>query len=311
MVTGSLDRQRGVTRALHGGGRRVLVFAVGAAVLAGCSEGYQAERLYWKARQSAASLTKDPTKASPEEFEAVVRAFQRVIHKTPGTTWAARAQLTIGALSTAQKRYDEARAHYRLVLQNYNQYQELVLHARIGIAKTYEAEDQLEAAVKAYEEIADFHPWSLTGQSVPLYVAYAYERHGKKDEAMHAYERAVRVFTKRIPNAPTPELQAKTKGLLAHAYQRLGEWEEAIDTLETLVHEPAGIDRPLVLLTLGAIYQSKLRDRAQAQTVYEQLVQEFPEHPFGKVAQRQLDQLGVLPPAAADPAVGLSAPATP
>jgi tetratricopeptide (TPR) repeat protein len=287
MREGNQERHVTMRRMVRNG----LVAAVAGLALGGCSESYRGERLFWKARQVSAPITQDPEKATPEQYEAAARAFQRIVQKTPGTVWAARAQLTTGSLYAAGKQYEKAREHYQLVLQNYHQYTEFVLNARLSIAKTYELEQNIDEAINIYDEISELHPWSQIGQAAPLYVAYAYEQQGRKEEATRAYERAVRTFTKRIPDAPNPELQAKVRGFLAHTYQRLGDWDEAVRTLEGLIAEPGGVNRPLVLLTLGAIYETKLSDRAKARTLYEQLVQEFPEHPLGNVARTQIEKL--------------------
>ena len=83
------------------------------------------------------------------------------------------------------------------------------------------------------------------------------------------------------------------KGYLVLAYKRLGQWNDATKILEELVNMPAGTNRPLALLTLGAIYQTKLSNPEKAEAAYTKLVQEFPDHPFGKAAKAQLARMGV------------------
>lgn len=267
--------------------------------LAGCSQDYTGERLFWKAdRISApliAAIKKNPERVSPEQFSHAVEAFTRVMQQTPGTVWAVRAQLAIGILSVAQKQYAKARGAFSLVVQNYNQYSDLCLKARIEIAKTYELEQNWEEAVAVYYQIADHHPWSKVGLEVPLYVAKIYEVRKNAEHAEKAYERAVNAYTKLIPEAPAPELGVQVKGYLAQAYQGLGVWDQAARVLEDLLTAQSGVNRPLTLLMLGSIYQTKLASAERAGEIYAKLLQEFPEHPFGKVAKTQLDHLGIKP----------------
>ncbi|MBI3323720.1 MAG: tetratricopeptide repeat protein [Candidatus Omnitrophica bacterium] len=269
----------------------------------GCSANYNGERLFWKAQQFHSSLTKEG-QPSPEQVGSVIAAFNRVIEKAPGTMWAARSYLVIGSLHATQKRFEEARQAYQLILQNYNQYKELSLDARLAIAKTYEAENNWNKAVKSYYDLTDYYPWSRTGLEAPLYIAAMDEKRQEREAATKAYQTAVRHYTKLMPDAPNPELANQAKSYLALAYQRLGEWEQAIGVLEELSVSLPEANRPLVLLTLASIYQMKLGSATKAEEIYTKLIQEFPDHPMGKVAKAQLASLGVGQPAAQPAATG-------
>ena len=268
--------------------------AISALAVSGCSVSYSGERLFWKAEQVNAPVARAPGQASPEQFAAAIGAFERVVRGAPGTVWAARAQAAIGSLSALQRRYPEAREAYAAVLQNYSQQAELCLQARLAIAKTYELEQQWDEAVAAYEQVADFHPWSQPGLEAPLYVGSLYARQGKSEQATQAYEDAEVRYTRLIPETTTPEMAARVRSYLALAYQRLGQWDRAIEVLEGLAKlDTAAVNRPLILLTLGSIYQAKLSDQKNAASAYTALVNEFPEHPFGKLAKYKLEHLGL------------------
>jgi tetratricopeptide (TPR) repeat protein len=267
----------------------------------GCSDSYSGERLFWKAQQASAPIAKDASKATPEQFEQSRRAFQQVIDKSPGTMWAARAQVAIGSLRSLQKDYAGAREAYALMFQNYNQYKDLVLNARVATAKTYEEEKNWPEAVRIYREIEEYHPWSQIGLEAPLYVAAGYQKEGDTGEATRQYERAVKLYSKLIVDAPNPNSAAQVKGYLAQAYQRLGRWDEAIATLQELLQAPEGVNRPLTLLMLGSIYQTKLNDPDKAEAVYTKLLEESPDSPLAKLAKVQLESMGKLP--ASDPAL--------
>lgn len=286
---------------------RNLCGVVAALVIAGCSASYDSERLFWRAQQLNAQIVKSPGSATPDQFAGAIVAFDRVLQQTPGTVWAARAQLAKGSLSALQSQYPQAREAYALVVQNYNQYKNLTLKARLATAKTYEAEHQWEEAAKAYGELASHHPWTVAGMEALLYVGRMYEQRKEPDQAARTYERAVRRYTQLIPDAPTPELAVQMKGYLAVAYQQLGKWDHAVTTLEELTGAPHGVNRPLVLLMLGTIYQNKLGNPQKAESIYTKLVTEFPEHPFGKAAKTKLEELS-LPLPLAPPLAPASSP---
>jgi len=259
-------------------------------VLSGCSASYNSERLFWKASQLNVPILKDPQAASPAQFTEAIAAFQRVIDDTPGTIWAARSHVAIGSLHALQREYDAAREMYGLVLQNYHRFSDLALGARYAMAKTYEAQRDWEPAAKVYRDIADYHPWSVAGIEAPLYIARVYGERQDSAASTKAYERAASHYTKLIPNAPNPELEAQARGFLALVYQRLGDWDRAIETLQKMLVSAAQVNRPMVLLTLGSIYGAKLNDTENATAAFTALAEEFPDHPFGKVAKAHLSR---------------------
>ena len=270
-----------------------LLFSAVFLLLSGCSIAYNGERLFWKATQLAAPIERDSSHATPDQFTNAINAFGAVIRNTPGTVWAARAQLAIGSLYAIEKQYPQAREAYGLVLRNYSDQKPLCLTARVAMAKTHELEQHWDEAVNVYREISEFHPWSRVGLEAPLYIAHRYEQLEKAQQAADAYRAAVSSYTTLIAQAPSPTLGLQAKGYLALAYQRLGEWSQEIHVLEELVEVPSGTNRPLALLTLGAIYQAKLGDKEKAEAAYTKLVKEFPEHPLGKVAKIRLEHLGI------------------
>lgn len=299
---------RAVPRAAASARPRLLSAAAGAAPLGlavllltgGCSAAYDGERLYWKAQRVQDDIMKHPSQTTPAQFSRAVEAFERVTQQTPGTSWAARAHLAIGSLYAMQRRYDEARTAYGLVPQNYNRQQDLSLQARVAIAKTHEAQEQWAEAVAMYRDISEYHPWAQLGLEAPLYVAATYEKRGDAQEAQRAYQRAIGIYQHWIPQAPSEELAAQVRLYLALAYQRLGRWDEAIKVLRELA-SAKGINRPMILLALGSIYQMKLRDPEQAKAAYLQLLEEFPEHELSGAPGSPLERLGMPTPAPAAP----------
>ncbi len=289
-----------------------LFFVCSVLVLTGCSASYNGERLFWKAQQVQAAAFKNKKEASqltPAGLTQIIRAYENVMHRVPGSIWAARAQGAIGTIYVTQKQYGNARDAYGLVVQNFSQFQEAALGARVAIAKTYELEQQWDEAITYYNEIADRYPWSEAGLSAPLYVAVLQGKYRTSELATQSYERAVGIYTKRFPDAPAPELAIRVKGYLAIAYQRLNDWNHAVATLEELLKVPAGVNRPLALLTLGIIYDTKLHMPEKAIAAYSQLLRESPEHPMGKLAKVQLERLN--PSTKTDAAQAVPAISTP
>lgn len=271
--------------------RHVLGVLIAVVLASGCSADYRAERLYWQAEQAAAPVLKNPAAATSEQIGAAQAAYAQVIARTPGTFWAARAQGRIATLFALQQRWDQARQAYEVLVRNYVHHAQLVLWARQAIARTYETQERWPEAVATYEELMRAHPWSQAALETPLYIARGYEERDQKDKAREAYETATGRYIQWAAKAPTPEMVIAIKHYLTITYQRLERWDDAVSVLQELAEIAEDTNRPLTLVTLGAVYQEKLHDPAKAQAAYVRLIETFPQHPLTKVAREQLEKL--------------------
>lgn len=271
--------------------RNLLVAATLAA--GGCSVNYQGERLFWNAEQAHRAALQDAAAASPAQLRAAIDAFERLARETRGTSWAGEAQMTIARLHASRGEFAPARERYELVLREYDQFAPLCLQARIALARSLEAEGRWADAVRVYEELPVRHAWTVPALEAPVYVAGLYDRLGRRQEAARAYTQAIELYLKWIAKAPTLELVASTKGYLALAYDRRGDWKAAIKTLEELARDPAAPNRPFVLMTLGSLYQTRAEDPERARKAYDELAEQFADHPLAKEAQVRLEHLGI------------------
>lgn len=276
------------------GGRVWIVCVVSMALLAsGCSTASDGERLFWSAQRINAPIATDPGRATPEQFADAIAAFERVIRTARGTEWAARAHVAIGSLYALQGQYDSARDAYDRVLLDHAQRKDLCLTARVATAKTYEVERRWEDAVQVYQDLSEFHPWSTLGLEAPLHIAAIYERQGEPGRGVEARERAVLTYLKAISMAPTSETAAQAKSYLALAYHQLGNWDAAVKTLEELAALPAGVNRPLVLLSLGSLYEAQRGRQQAAEQASTRLASESSEPPSARGGGTRLEHLGM------------------
>ena len=71
------------------------------------------------------------------------------------------------------------------------------------------------------------------------------------------------------------------------------------------------MNRPLLLLTLGTIYQTKVGNAEKAQEIYHKLIETFPDSQLSKLAKTQLERMDApesAPGAAAIPEPAFLAP---
>ena len=258
-------------------------------LLAGCSPEYAGERFLWKAERLAAPIFKDPNSASPEAAQKAIQAFARVIRKAPGTASAAKAQVGIGFLHAAQRRFDFAREAFDLAIKNYGGEVETVITALVATAKSYEAEGDWPSAEKVYRDLSSLYPWSSQGMEAPLYIGDSYSQRGMSSEARQAYEKAVQAYEHLLQEVPSQDLGARISGYLLVAYERLENWKRAAEVLDDLLRRaPDKTNHPMLLFELANIYLQKLRDPAKAKAVYDKLIAEYPDHALARLARENV-----------------------
>lgn len=269
---------------------RATIYIFASVLAAGCSASYNGERLFWNIQHRYGVVLKDPGAAPPAQLSEAVSAFERVAQRARGTVWAARADLVIGTLYARRREYAKARDAYTRVLRDYDDQRAMCLVARVALAKLSEDEQHWDAAAQMYEEIARYHPWTMAGMEAPLAVLRLSRQQPGPDRAAAAADRAAGRYTQLIADAPTPELQLRAKGYLALVYEQQWKWDREIPLLEELAGAPSGVNRPLVLLKLGAVY-AQAGNAQQAQAAYERVMREFPGQPAGTMARLQLERL--------------------
>lgn len=262
-------------------------------LLTSCSASYSGERAFWKANRLSSAIVKNHEAATPEQFTDAIEAHQRVITEAAGTRWAARSQVAIGSLYGIQEQFEKAREAYALALKNYYDQTDLALTARYATAKTLELEGKTDAMLAMYKEIAEFHPYSPIGIRIPFYLGQIHQKLDHQDEAQRAYERAVDTYIRLAASAPSRASEVEAKGYLALTYDRIGQWDEAAKILNALIDEPEGVNRPFILLSLGGLYENRLKKPEKAEKIYTKLVDEFPEHSMTEQAKFQLENLGL------------------
>lgn len=277
-------------------GKRGIFSLLGALIAfaaSGCSPEYSAERMYWHAQRAAEPVSKDPLNATPQQASRAIEGFQAVVDRAGGTSSAARAQFAIGSLHMMRQEYALARDAYKLAIRNYGQYRQFAYAARIALIKAYQALNDRSGALAAYKEIISEHPWTAIGIEAPLLLAESARRQGAAQEAEANLRAAAAHYQRLAGHAPSKEADLRIRGQLLSTYQRLGEWDKAVEILEDLSREKDGVNRPMVLLTMAALYETQLHRQGQARAIYQQLVKDYADQPAGQEAARRLEGLSL------------------
>lgn len=142
-----------------------------------------------------------------------------------------------------------------------------------------------EAALKAFQEVADKYPSSLAGTAARYHSAETLLSLGKNAEAQQAYQAV-------IDKSSSTVYGSMARLGLANVQLASGQNDQAIKTFEDVAAQRDGIV-PVdgVLMQLAAAYQ-KMGKTAEARTTYKRVVDEFPDSPYVQNARQAMTLLG-------------------
>lgn len=261
-------------------------------LLAGCGQGYLAEKLYWKAEETARAMPKDPKSVTPQDYQRLVRAYRRVAERCPLEPLAAQSQFIIAQIYILQGEYLKAEEELLKVTRNFSQNAELASRAHFMIGNLYEQQGNWDKAVSEYENVTGLYPLSSVGLRAPIYVAEHYQRGNKIAGADKAYNKAIKDYKKLINDYSGTSIAPAVKDYLALAYVSQGKWNEAIDVWQTIVNEyPQSQLGAGSLFTIGETYVRQIKDLQKAIEVYEEFVRRNPESKIVRHARFQIGRL--------------------
>lgn len=137
-------------------------------------------------------------------------------------------------------------------------------------------------AAKKFEEVAQAYGSTRPGQMAQYYAGLCHER-------LAEYNQALEWFTK-VQSGGDAELAALARLRTASIYAATGKNDEAVAAYQQLLANPTTmVPKPLVMLALADHY---LRSNpAEAEKLYNQIREEFPQSQVAQEAQERLDSL--------------------
>lgn len=142
-----------------------------------------------------------------------------------------------------------------------------------------------EAALKAFQDVADTYPSSVAGLAARYHSAETLLSLGRTKDAQQAYQTV-------IDRAGTSIYGPMSRLGLATVMLAAGQNDQAIKALEELSAQRDGaLPVDGVLMQLAAAYQTAGKS-AEARTAYKRVVDEFPDSPYVQSARQKMTLLG-------------------
>ncbi|MBI5555610.1 MAG: tetratricopeptide repeat protein [Elusimicrobia bacterium] len=256
----------------------------------GCSRQYQAEKAFYWARKYSEDIFKDPKNIPPFKFGQALSNFKGIITRYPQSPQAVEAHLLIANLYLIQEKLTEAINSYRQVQSLYTDNKELQAKVLISIASCYQKLNDWNNASVIFREAFDKYPETKAGLQIPAFLLNHYIQVKDKVNAEKAYQQAVQDYKKLLAQAlARPQAAYGAGNMLAECYMRMGDWADLLAILNGMVNKyPQSPEAPVWLMTMGATYDVKLKDKVKAREMYQAVKDKYNQSPWAKEADKRL-----------------------
>lgn len=222
---------------------------------------------------------------SMNELGQAVDAFKTLETKHPDSRWISVSKLDLAEFHNEQARAKTADSLFAIVQFKYPTDTPSASRAGFERATIARLQQDTVAAMQIFRYTADKYPATEYGDQARYQLASHYR-------AMRQYDSARAELAVLIRTSPDALIRANALYDIGDSYARERQWPQAIEFLERIRTEYAGVEDwyTLALIGLGTCYE-QLAQPDKAKEVYGAVAQLRPEDDFGKTAIARLKRL--------------------
>lgn len=262
----------------------------------GCAEDtYGIEKQYYSALKKAEQIFKNPHASPPNELKKVVDKLNGFALKYPKSNLAIDADFTIARLYVVKEDYAAARNYLTGIIKKYAQSQPVCSEAVFLIGNSYEIENKWDSALIQYKKIMHNYPRTIRGINIPIYIIQHYKIKFEPDKMTSAVKEAIGYYTELSEKYPGSLLEFRCRSLTAECFILLKDWQNAIQTIETIIVKfKDKIKMDGALMQIASIYNNGLKDDRKAKETLEKLIRDYPKSRLIGKANDMLKSSAVL-----------------
>ena len=212
----------------------------------------------------------------------------------------------------ASRTYDKAKSMYQQVVRQYpdssHAAKALFCVSKMDVLSLFDSKEEATAQVALDSLIADFNAHSLLPEAVFLIgekyynKAFRCENESREAEAKENFQKAIAVWERIITDLPPSLFTPQAYHFSAVCYQRLGEYEIAIEYCQLVVDIWPGYRRAWhAQFMIGRCYQRLLQQgdipdsqaNPEIEQAYLTLLEEYPDCSVAPIAQRWLSRTDI------------------
>lgn len=220
--------------------------------------------------------------------EAAASVLQELVEKFPDDPVAPEAVLRRGAALADLGHYDEALENLQRLKDSYARDRANCAKGDLLAARILTKAERWPEALSRYRGLMADYSTSPEALGSPFEIEAHYRQIGETDAADNTLERAIDQFSDLRDAYPQSGIAWTADESSARALVRLGRSEEALAKLVSMPDlYPRDPRNPLALLQAAGIAAERLKDRARAADLLDQLATRYPRSPLASKAQEE------------------------
>lgn len=249
---------------------------------------YSAEKALWKINRTASRLLQDANNIPKKQVDEIISQYAKFNKNFQDTNIGPRGYFQMAQVYWTIKDYQNGRTVIKKMISTYPSRQEIVAEGYTQIGASYVEEGDTPAAIENYKTVLTQYPLTPTGMNVPIFIAQAYMQAKNIPAAQTAYAMAIKHYYALINNnTQNPLIEIESLRKVSAVYIAQGDWQNAAQTLSSLIIKyprklSPGMADEIVKL-VNTIVLSQTKDYDFAINLYNQFINENPEHPYNQV----------------------------
>ncbi len=273
------------------------------------TQAYLSQEEFEKAQQELIKITQDYRNMAPQarfmvgsiyeqqgDWDKAVIEYEKVMDLYGATTPGLQTPIYIAKhyqeenqSTKADDAYSEAARRYK---QNITDYSGTSLEPALRnyLGMTYYHQGKWTDAVDVWQGIARDYPNSLFSFQLPLFIAEHYLKEEQVPKAEKLFAESIERYQKIIEENPNTPPAITAQDFISRSYLLQKKWDKAAGSLKTFITNYPDDPRTVIcLFTLGTIYGEKLNEPEEANRIYKDLIEKYPENRLAKVVNKILD----------------------
>lgn len=266
----------------------------------GRNSDYAIEQMVWKVQKEYLDIVKDPKVIPEQTYVKVIKGYQKIIDRYPNSTLTPRIRFLMGHVYFLKKDYETARKKFNELIKLYPSNKALHAEALGAVGRTYEIENDWPQAQRTYDRIMADYPDTPTGFGIPLYLANHYKEQNDYQKTMDAYDRAIKHYLSLTQSNPGSPIEYNALRYLSNCYLDQKRWREGVETLGEILQKYAKGNymniqtADTIIKTINAISVYQIKDYDLPVQIYQNIIQQNPDHPLNAYFQKMIDALNTL-----------------
>ena len=226
-----------------------------------------------------------------KELTAAISGYSRFLEAYPKHPMVLRAMTQLGSVYDDHKEYAKAREWFEKALalqQGRGQLAEI----RMLMARSYQNEGKWSEAQKIYDEIETQYQDTATALQIPLLKAAHFQEVGQKDVAQNILEGAIAKYQTVMEASSNVATSQYAQRLQNAALAETGDWKGILKNFDrNMSQEKSEVKKGEWLFLKAVVIENRLKDSAQAISLYHDFLTQYPGHPLSKLAKSRIEVL--------------------